>query len=76
MFSTNQSICLRFRSQPIRLRKIALAKRKPANLYTNIGSSIMAEGVRLVKKLLAFELEPTLEKNKDEVIYGFFNQGP
>ena len=33
MFSTNQSICLRFRSQPIRLRKIALAKRKPANLW-------------------------------------------
>ena len=46
MFSINQRICLRFRSQPIRLRKIALAKRNPANLYTNIGSSIMAKGVR------------------------------
>ena len=51
MFSTNQSICVRFRSQPIRLRKIALAKRKPANLYTNIGSSIMAEGVRFFRLL-------------------------
>ena len=46
MFSTSQSICLRFGSQPIRLRKIASAKRKLAILYTNIGSSIMAQGVR------------------------------
>ena len=46
MFSTNQRICLRFQSQPIRSRKIALAKRKLVNLYTNIGSSKMAQGIR------------------------------
>ena len=50
MFPTGK-ICLRFRSQPIKLRKIALAKRKPANLYTNIGSLIMAEGVGFFRLL-------------------------